>query len=107
MAPSEEGILRSFLLQKATLRDVLTPAEFSALFPPSKRSSPLVRSLYRDLQNQRNATCESVLKQVDVECRFGDMLIAQARAQRQAHRGDGEAASMENCLDSQVQSHCL
>ena len=102
MAPSEEGILRSFLLQKAALRDVLTMAEFTAFFPPSKRSSPLIRSLYRDLQSQRNAVSESVLKQVHLECRFGDNLIAQARAGRQTHRGDGEATLVENSLGSQV-----
>jgi len=102
MAPSEESILQSFLLQKAALRDVLTMAEFTTFFPPSKRSSPLVRSLYRDLQSQRNAVCESVLKQVHLECRFGDNLIAQARARRQIHRSDGEGALVENSLGSQV-----
>jgi hypothetical protein len=102
MAPTEDGIVRSFLLQKAALRDVLTMTEFASFFPPSKRNSPLVRALYRDLQSQRNAVCEGVLKQLHLECRFGDNLIAQARARRQNPQGDEEGASMEKILDSQV-----
>jgi Cnl2/NKP2 family protein len=102
MAPTEEGIVRSFLLQKAALRDVLTMAEFTSFFPPSKRTSPLVRDLYRDLQAQRTAVCEGVLKQLHLECRFGDNFIAQARSRRQNPQGDDERASMEQILDSQV-----
>jgi len=82
MAPTEESILRSFLLQKASLRDVLTLAEFSTYFPPSKRSSPLVRHLYRDIQSQRHAICDFILKQINVECRFGENLVARKRAER-------------------------
>ena len=104
MAPTEEGIVRSFLLQKAALRDVLTLAEFASFFPPSKRTSPLVRALYRDLQAQRNAVCEGILKQLHLECRFGDNLIAQARARRRSHRDDVEGVSLEKILDSQVTS---
>lgn len=81
MAPTEETILLSFLLQKAGLRDVLTLAEFSVYFPPSKRSSPLVRQLYRDLQSQRNTICDSVLKQIKLECRLGENLVAKRRAE--------------------------
>jgi hypothetical protein len=86
MAPTEESILRSFLLQKAGLRDVLTLAEFSTYFPPSKRSSPLIRQLYRDIQFQRNAVCESVLKQVNLECRIGENLVAKKRAARESSK---------------------
>jgi Cnl2/NKP2 family protein len=101
MAPTEETILRSFLLQKAGLRDVLTLAEFSSYFPPSKRSSPLVRHLYRDLQVQRNAICESVLKQIRLECRLGDNLVAQRRAARESTK-KAESGATENEIDSQV-----
>lgn len=99
MAPSEETILRSFLLQKAGLRDVITLAEFSAYFPPSKRSSPLVRQLYRDIQSQQNAICESVLKQINLECRLGDTSIAKKRAAREAN---AESVATENEMDLQV-----
>src|SRR5271156_147248 len=95
MAPTEESILRSFLLSKSGLRDVVTLAEFTSFFPPSKRSSPLVRQLYRDLQSQRNAICESVGKQINMECRMGTTLIASRRAARADVNGSGEEGGME------------
>jgi hypothetical protein len=101
MAPSEETILRSFLLQKAGLRDVLTLAEFSSYFPPSKRASPLVRQLYRDLQFQRNAICETVLKQIRLECRLGESLIAKARAIKEATTGT-DPGEIDNEIDLRV-----
>ena len=101
MAPTEESILRSFLLQKAGLRDVLTLAEFSTYFPPSKRSSPLVRHLYRDIQSQRNAICEFVLKQINVECRFGENLVARKRAEREYSKIAGSAGT-EDEIDINV-----
>jgi len=101
MAPTEESILRSFLLQKAGLRDVLTLAEFSTYFPPSKRSSPLVRHLYRDIQSQRNAICEFVLKQINVECRFGENLVARKRAEREYSKTAGSAGT-EDEIDINV-----
>jgi len=76
MAPTEELILRSFLVQKAALRDIVTLAEFSASFPSAKRSSSLIRDLYRDLQTQRSAISETVLKQINLECRLGEALLA-------------------------------
>jgi hypothetical protein len=101
MAPTEESILRSFLLQKAGLRDVITLAEFSTYFPPSKRSSPLVRHLYRDIQSQRNTICEFVLKQINVECRFGENLVARKRAERQYSKTAGSAGT-EDEIDINV-----
>jgi len=95
MAPTEESILRSFLLQKAGLRDVLTLAEFSTYFPPSKRSSPLVRHLYRDIQSQRNWICDFILKQINVECRFGENLVARKRAERENPKTAGSVATEE------------
>jgi hypothetical protein len=101
MAPTEESILRSFLLQKAGLRDVITLAEFSTYFPPSKRSSPLVCQLYRDIQTQQNTICKSVLKQINVECRLGDTAIAKKRAMRESEKV-AESGAAENELDLQV-----
>ena len=100
MAPTEESILRSFLLQKAGLRDAITLAEFSSYFPSSKRSSPLVRQLFRDLQTQRNAVCDSVLKQINLECRMGDNLIAKKRAERDTAAAG--SSGNETGLDSGV-----
>src|SRR5271167_4353177 len=80
MAPSEDAILQSFLLRKAGLRDALTLADFSHYFPASKRSNPYIRLLYRDLQSQRNTICESTLKQINLECRLGETIVAQRRA---------------------------
>jgi Cnl2/NKP2 family protein len=84
MAPTEDSILRSFLLQKASLRDMVTLAEFTSYFPSSKRSNPLIRQLFRDIQTQRTSVCESVLKQINLECRMGDNLIAKKRAERES-----------------------
>jgi centromere-localized protein 2 len=100
MAPTEETILRSFLLQKAGIRDVLTLSEFSTYFPSSKRSSPLVRQLFRDIQTQRNVVCESALKQINLECRMGDNMIAKKRAEREATAA--ESGGRETEIDSAV-----
>jgi centromere-localized protein 2 len=105
MAPTEESILRSFLLQKAGVRDVLTLAEFSTYFPSSKRSSPLVRQLFRDIQTQRNVVCESVLKQINLECRMGDNMIAKKRAEREVTVT--ESRGPENDMESGVISFLI
>jgi centromere-localized protein 2 len=106
MAPTEETILKSFLLQKAGLRDVLTLAEFTTYFPSSKRTSPLIRQLYRDLQSQRNAICDSVLKQINLECRLGENLVARKRAARESDRHIGSAET-ETEYALQVHQHAL
>jgi len=100
MTPTEETILRSFLLQKAGIRDVLTLSEFSTYFPSSKRSSPLVRQLFRDIQTQRNVVCESALKQINLECRMGDNMIAKKRAEREATAAESRGRETE--IDSAV-----
>jgi centromere-localized protein 2 len=97
MAPTETAILRSFLLQKSSLRDILTFAEFSSFFPASKRSSPLIRELYRDLQTQRNAICQAVLQQINVECHVGENYIATKRAERDSNEV-GEEDHLDVCL---------
>src|SRR5437762_10206633 len=102
MAPTEEIILRSFLLQTAELRDVLTLTDFSSFFPPSKRSSPLIRILYRDFQNQRNAVTKSALKQIHLECRFGENLVARTRAEREAYRTAVDTNGGEEHIDVHV-----
>jgi len=104
MAPTEETILRSFLLQKAGLRDVLTLAEFTSYFPPSKRASPLIRHLYRDILTQRNAICESVLKQINLECRLGETLVARKRAAKEILR-NSDSTEMGTELETQVSPH--
>ena len=103
MAPTEESILRSFLLQKAGLRNIIALAEFSTYFPPSKRSSLLVRQLYRDIESQRNAICQFVLKQINVECRFGENLVARKRAERE-HSKTGGSGGAEGEIDINVSS---
>jgi hypothetical protein len=103
MPPTEETILQSFLLQKAGLRDVLTLAEFSVYFPLSKRSSSLVRQLYRDLQSQRNTICNSVLKQIKLECRLGENLVAKQRAGRGKPKS-ADPVDMESDVEIQVRS---
>jgi Cnl2/NKP2 family protein len=108
MAPSEESILQSFLLRKAGLRDVLTLAEFSHYFPASKRANPHIRLLYRDLQSQRNAICESTLKQINLECRLGETIVAQRRAGNRASTADDPAQESNlECFVPDLQRHRL
>jgi len=100
MSPSEELVLHSFLLQKAALRDIVTLAEFSAFFPPSKRSSPAIRDLYRDLQAHRNHVCETVAKQINLETRLGEALVARKWAEKQnIYNGGPETANTETALN--------
>jgi hypothetical protein len=101
MPPLEDKVLRSFLLQKAALRDVVSLAEFSASFPPSKRGNPVIRDLYRDLQNQRTVDCETVGKQINIETRLGEALIAKQFAEQQKLH-IAETAASENVTEIRV-----
>lgn len=103
MAPSEEAILQSFLLQSAGVRDVLTLPEFASLFPQSKRVSPLVRYLYRDLQLQRNAICDSIVKQIHLECRLGEALLGKRWAAKNFDLKKDKDLD-ENKLEAEVSS---
>lgn len=67
MAPTEATILRNYLLLPSRLPSIISLQEFASLFPKSRQSSPQVRALYRDLQQQRNAVVDAVSASIDAE----------------------------------------
>ncbi|KAI0518172.1 hypothetical protein F5B22DRAFT_74724 [Xylaria bambusicola] len=75
MAPTEATILHNYLLLPSRLPSIISLQEFIALFPKSQQSSPQVRALYRDLQQQRNAVVDTVSANIDAE-------VKQAKALR-------------------------
>lgn len=75
MAPTEATILRNYLLLPSRLPSIVSLQEFTSLFPKSQQSSPQVRALYRDLQQQRNAVVDAVSASIDAE-------VKQAKALR-------------------------
>jgi len=75
MAPTEATILRNYLLLASRLPTIISLQEFTSLFPKSQQSSPQIRALYRDLQQQRNAIVDTVSANIDSE-------VKQAKALR-------------------------
>ncbi|KAI1341718.1 Cnl2/NKP2 family protein-domain-containing protein [Xylariaceae sp. FL0016] len=71
MAPTEATILRNYLLLPSRLSSVTSLQKFTALFPKSQQSSPQIRALYHDLQEQRNAIVDNVAANIDAELRLG------------------------------------
>ncbi|KAL8365554.1 hypothetical protein RB595_004396 [Gaeumannomyces hyphopodioides] len=67
MAPTESTILGNYLLVPAQLPTIVSLDEFRSFFPPGQRSSPQVRTLYRDLQRQRNTIVDHVADNIDAE----------------------------------------
>lgn len=89
MAPTESTILANYLLVPAQLPTIISLKEFTELFPRSLQSSPEVRRLYRDLQNQRNAVIDEVSANIDTEAKRGKVLRREVlRARREAQSQD-------------------
>ncbi|KAB5585993.1 Cnl2/NKP2 family protein-domain-containing protein [Coniochaeta sp. 2T2.1] len=87
MAPTESAILANFLLTPSQLPAIITPQEFTALFPRAQQSSTQIRTLYRDLQGQRNAVVDQVAAHIESEERRGKYLRQSVvMARRQAER---------------------
>lgn len=85
MAPTEHTILTNYLLLPAPLPSIISLQEFIALFPRQLQSSPQIRTLYRDLQSQRNAIVDAVAEQIEEEARHGKaMRRAVIRSKREA-----------------------
>lgn len=89
MAPNEATILENYLLLPARLPAAVSLQEFTSYFPKSQQSSPQVRILYRDLQQQRNAVVDAVAANIDIEVRRGKALRrAVLKARREAAQED-------------------
>lgn len=94
--PSESSILEQFLLAPARLPCVFSLPDFAALFPKSLQNSPQVRSLYRDLQRQRNAIVDDVAAEIDAETARGRVLRRHAvRARLRADAQEDTAGDDE------------
>ncbi|GAW20795.1 hypothetical protein ANO14919_103060 [Xylariales sp. No.14919] len=88
MAPTEATILQNYLLLPSRLPSIISLQEFTSLFPKSQQSSPQVRALYRDLQQQRNAVVDAVSANIDAE-------IKQAKALRRTIIRTKKASEVE------------
>lgn len=90
MAPNEAAILQNYLLLPARLPAIVSLQEFTAYFPKSQQSSPHIRALYRDLQQQRNAVVDTVAGNIESEVKRGKGLRrAIAKTHREADPEDG------------------
>ncbi|KAK4207596.1 Cnl2/NKP2 family protein-domain-containing protein [Rhypophila decipiens] len=91
--PSELKILSSYLLVPAQLPTIISLQEFTELFPAKLQSSPHIRTLYRDLQSQRNAIVDSVAVDIEDQVQSGRELrrsIARTRRLNEAHEYEEE-----------------
>jgi centromere-localized protein 2 len=87
MPPTEATLLSAFLLPPAPLPAILTLKSFTQLFPKSQQSSPQVKALYRDLQNQRARITDAVAKNIVAEVKRGNaQRRAVVRARREAEK---------------------
>lgn len=93
MATNEATILRNYLLLPARLPTIISLQEFTSLFPKSQQSSPQIRSLYRDLQQQRNAVVDGVSQNIDAQVKQGKALrreVIKARREAELEEQDDE-----------------
>ncbi|KAK4202570.1 Cnl2/NKP2 family protein-domain-containing protein [Triangularia verruculosa] len=113
MAPTEQAILSNYLLIPAQLPAIISLEEFTGFFPRQLQASPHLRSLYRDLQSQRNAVVDAVAEEIQAEARQGRALrrhVMKARREAEAQEQDDEL-DIERMLgtlpDSQNPKHGL
>ncbi|ROT42445.1 hypothetical protein SODALDRAFT_287705, partial [Sodiomyces alkalinus F11] len=107
MAPTESTILSNYLTIAAKLPAIITLEQFTAFFPRSQQSNPQIRSLYRHLQHQRNATVDAVTENIAAEEKHGKALRREtARSRREAaeHEADPEL-QIENALFGDDSGH--
>ncbi|KAI1090106.1 Cnl2/NKP2 family protein-domain-containing protein [Rostrohypoxylon terebratum] len=93
MATNEATILRNYLLLPARLPTIISLQEFTSLFPKSQQSSPQIRTLYRDLQQQRNVVVDGVSQNIDAQIRQGKALrreVIKARREAELEEQDDE-----------------
>lgn len=87
--PTESDILTNYLLQPAPLPSITTFNQFALLFPRAQHNSPQLRSLYRDLQAQRNVVVDAVAASIQDEVKRGAAMRKEVlRQKREAERDD-------------------
>jgi centromere-localized protein 2 len=105
MAPTEEKILEQYLVTPSQLPAIISLEKFKEYFPQSMRSSPRIRTLYRDLHSQRNAQLDGVQANIDTEAKRGKALRrAVAKARLEAEHED---VDLEIELEKAVGLSCL
>jgi centromere-localized protein 2 len=72
VAATEAQILKSYLLNPASLPTIITFEEFQDLFPAGQQDHPEVELLYRDLQFLRTVDTDLVSENIAKECRDGE-----------------------------------
>ncbi|KAK0674743.1 Cnl2/NKP2 family protein-domain-containing protein [Cercophora samala] len=110
---TETTILTNYLLIPAQLPAIISLQEFTSLFPKPLQPSPHIRTLYRDLQSQRNALLDTVAEEIAAEARQGKALrrhVLKAKREAEAQDQDDEI-DIERMLgtlpDSQTPKHTL
>ncbi|KAE8452840.1 hypothetical protein EG329_013112 [Mollisiaceae sp. DMI_Dod_QoI] len=100
MAPTEATILSTFLLPPAPLPSIISLKAFTELFPRSQQSSPQVKALYRDLQQQRTRLTDAVAGNIAAEVKRGNaQRRVVVRARREAEKQDqDDEADVEHAL---------
>lgn len=109
MAPTEATILRNYLLLPSRLPSIISLQEFTSLFPKSQQSSPQVRALYRDLQQQRNAVVDTVSANIDAEVKQAKALrrtIIRTQKESEYEEQDDEI-EIERAVGSNPPFKCL
>ncbi|KAK4656206.1 hypothetical protein QC762_309265 [Podospora pseudocomata] len=92
---TETTILTNYLLIPAQLPAIISLQEFTSLFPKPMQHSPHIRTLYRDLQSQRNTLLDTISEEISSQARQGKalrrhVLKAGREAQAQAQEQDDE-----------------
>lgn len=93
--PSELKILSSYLLVPAQLPTIISLQEFTELFPAKLQSSPHIRTLYRDLQSQRNGIVDSVAVEIEDQVQRGKELRRLVIRTRRANEGQDHEDEVE------------
>ncbi|CAI2181399.1 727_t:CDS:2 [Funneliformis geosporum] len=70
---TEESVLNSFLFN-SELADNLTLRQFTNLFPATYRDNPLIKTLYREFQLERNRIRETIRENIVEECKKSEHL---------------------------------
>ncbi|KAK4189925.1 Cnl2/NKP2 family protein-domain-containing protein [Podospora australis] len=111
MPPTEHQILTSYLLPPAQLPAIISLQEFVSLFPKALQESAAsqIRSLYRDLQSQRNTVVDSVSAEIDAEAKRGKALrrhvARQARRQAEDAEEHDDELEIERMLGAVSEAH--
>lgn len=104
MAPTESEILSQYLLTQADLPTIISLEDFTSLFPRSHQNSPQIRSLYRDLQAQRNTIVKTVEESIQKEVIRGReerRVVMKKRREAEAEEIDDETE-----VERAVSAHC-